>query len=231
VPLGTIVTISQALPDDLSFDGVNDWHINLNLQNNGVGPFFAPPALGTVFNSTRDSQTVLIKNAAGAIVTALSGETDAWDSANGGVSGAEVMSMCVNPVVGSNIDPVASYRDQGLVSTFGQPNRCFYPNPSNPTQTITFDQNLAPLRAAATLGEGSGDPNCDLVVNVVDALLIAQYSVGTRFDSGPCLFGQGGGQTQIDAAAADINRDAVANVIDALIVARCSVGIVSQWCP
>ena len=231
VPAGTIITVSQTLPDDLSFNGTNDWHINLNLLNDGVGTFFAPPTVGTIFNSTRDGQTVVIKNPAGVIVTPLAGESDAWDAAGGGVSGAEVMSYCVTPAAGATVNPITGYRDQGLSTTFGSPNRCFYPNPADLTQTITFDQSLATLRSTASLGAGSGDPNCDLVVDVVDALLIAQFSVGSRVDAGPCLFAQGVGSNQLDADAGDINRDSTTNVVDALIVARCSVGIVSEWCP
>lgn len=230
-PAGTIVTISEDNVDDLSFNGVDDWHINLQIDNGARGDFFVPAGLGAVFNSTRRGQTVLIKDANGVIVTPLSGETEAWDNANGGVSGGEVMNLCVNPTQGMALNPVTDYRDNAISSTFGQPNECVFADPADPAATITFNQNLAALQTSATLGAASGDANCDLVINVTDALIAAQYSVGNRGDSGPCHFDQGGAGLDIYASGADMDRDGSITVTDALIIARCSVGIPLQWCP
>ena len=229
-PAGTIITISEENVNDLNFNATTDWHINFQINNDVSGTFFAAPSVGAVFNSTRSGQAVLIKNAAGAVVTPLSGETEAWDTANGGVSGSEVMNLCVNPTSGMALDPVADYRDNGAVTTFGQPNVCVYPDPNDPANSITFTQNLSSLRNAATLGAGSGDTNCDLTRDVGDALVAAQYAVGTRVDSGPCFFDQGGPGFDMDAGGADIDGSGVVTVSDALIIARCSVGITLPWC-
>jgi len=225
-PAGTIITISQDNPTDLDFDAVNDWHINLQVDTGGAGELFGPPALGSVFNSTRSGQTVLIKDASGLIVTPLSGETDGWDNINGGVSGSEVMSLCVDPTPGMVLDPIADYTDNGFSTSFGQPNTC--QNPLDPAIELT--QSFNALRSSATLGATSGDVNCDLVVNVTDALLVAQYSVGNRSDSGPCHFDQGGAGFEMYASGGDIDGDGSITVTDALIIARCSVGIPLQWC-
>lgn len=230
-PAGTIITIGEELATDLDFDGESDWHIHFQVTNEGTGTFFEAPIVGAVFNSTRSGQMVLIKDAAGAVVTPLTGETEAWDEAAGGVSGAEVMNLCVNPTAAFSLDPLADYSDNGLNSTFGQPNVCSTPDLNNPGSTITFNQNLLPLRNGATFGAGTGDANCDLQLDVADALITAQFSVGTRTDSGPCFFDQGGPDFSIDVAAADINDDGEGTIADALIISRCSVGLALEWCP
>jgi len=230
-PAGTIITISEEAPQDLSFNGADDWHINFGIDTGGNGSFFAPAAASTVFNSTRSGQTVLIKDATGAVVAPLSGETEAWDDANGGVSGAEVMNLCANPSATTALDPVADYRDTGASSTFGQPNTCVYVDPNNAANTISFNQDLSALRSTASFGAGNGDTNCDGRINVADALTTAQYAVGTRTDSGPCFFDLGGPGHDMYAGASDINRSGRVNVADALIIANCSVGNLLEWCP
>lgn len=230
VPAGTLITISEELPDDLSFDANNDWHINLGIDGSGNGSFFVAAGADDTFNSTRRDQTVLIRNAEGQVVTPLSGETDAWDSANGGVSEGEVMNLCVGPTQNTVIDPVADYRDNGLASTFGQPNVCLSADPNNPQALITTVQDLGPLRASAAFGAGSGDVNCDLVADVVDSLLITRYDVTILSDTGPCLLNRGGANQEIATSAGDVNRDGVTDVVDALIISSCGVGGLLQWC-
>jgi len=230
-PAGTIVTISEDNPDDLSFNGVDDWHINFQITNVANGAFFGQAGIGQVFNSTRSGQTVVIKDSTGAIVTPLSGESEAWDTANGGVSGAEVMNLCVNPTPGMSLNPVTDYQDTGASSSFGQPNTCVYPDPNDPTVVVTFDQSLAALRATATFGAGSGDTNCDGKLNVADALITAQFSVGNHVDSGPCFFDGGGPGFDMYGDAADINNNGTVNVADAVIIANCVVGNDLTWCP
>jgi len=74
-----------------------------------------------------------------------------------------------------------------------------------------------------------GDVNCDDELNVTDALMIAQYSVGNRTDSGTCPLTDPA--TQIHAASGDINEDGFINVADALLVAQCAVGNDNGYCP
>lgn len=229
-PAGTILTVSQENPDDLDFDGDTDWHINFQITNDANGAFFVPASPGWIFNSTRTNQTVLIKDASGVVVTPLAGESEAWDEANGGVNESEVMSLCIDPTPGMSLDPVTAYRDNGLDSSFGEPNTCIYPDPNDQNSTITFVQDLSALRGSADLGVYSGDVNCDRILDIGDAMLVAQYSVLTRTDSGPCAF-ESVGQNDIHGAAADFDRDGEITIADAMLIARCSVGLPNEWCP
>ncbi|MBN2736162.1 MAG: family 43 glycosylhydrolase [Spirochaetales bacterium] len=57
----------------------------------------------------------------------------------------------------------------------------------------------------------AGDVNSDGQVNIVDALLVAQYYVGLL--------------ESINFEAADVNRDNTVNIVDALLIARAYVGL------
>jgi len=59
-----------------------------------------------------------------------------------------------------------------------------------------------------------GDVNSDGSIDIIDALLIAQYYVGLN----PANF---------NAAYADVTRDNTIDIIDALRIAQCYVGIAS----
>ena len=72
-----------------------------------------------------------------------------------------------------------------------------------------------------------GDVNCDDVVNIIDALVMAQFSVGNRSDQGHCPVNPIDG---VNPAAGDMNRDAKVDIIDALIVAQCDAGIANPFC-
>ena len=62
----------------------------------------------------------------------------------------------------------------------------------------------------------SGDANNDGIINIVDALMAAQYLVGLS----PAGF---------DTATADVNGDGVINIIDALMIAQYAVGIINHF--
>ena len=86
IPAGTLVVIGEEVENDFSFDAVDDWTIHLRVTNTANGAFFQPPDEGEVFNSTRVDSMVVIRDASGELAAPLAGETDAWDSANGGVN-------------------------------------------------------------------------------------------------------------------------------------------------
>lgn len=220
LPAGTIITISEDRPDDLSFDPDNgDWTLNFQANSLTPGAMFA---VQESFNSTRDDQQIEIRDAAGDLMSPIVGESEAWDLVNGGVNGGEVMNLCVNPSIGDLINPTSDYFDNAVASTYGAPNQCEYIDPADPNGAaiITFDQDLTALRASAGL---RGDVNCDQRIDVVDALLIAQYSVGNRTDSGGCPLNDP--TTEINLGNGDFNVEAGADIIDALLIARCSVGV------
>jgi archaellum component FlaC len=62
----------------------------------------------------------------------------------------------------------------------------------------------------------TGDVNNDGAVNIIDALLTAQYSVGLPLSN-------------FDTSAADVNGDCVVNIIDGLLIAQYYVGLSTDF--
>lgn len=73
-----------------------------------------------------------------------------------------------------------------------------------------------------------GDVNCDDQVNIVDALVIAQFDVNIRSDGGACPLAMPA--TELNPARGDFNFDGRVNIVDALVIARCDAGILSELC-
>lgn len=69
-----------------------------------------------------------------------------------------------------------------------------------------------PMSFAATLG----DANVDGTINIVDALVVAQYYVGDH-------------TVQIDLTAGDVNCSGRLEITDALIIAQFSVGLITRF--
>ena len=134
------------------------------------------------------------------------------------VNGGEVMNLCTDPRADDPVDPVADYRDNATASTYGAPNQCRWLDDLG--ALVTFDQDLAPLRATAGV---RGDVNCDGRVDVIDALQIAQFTVGVRTDAGVCPLPDPANQVNIGHGDFDVADGAT--IIDALHIARCTVGI------
>lgn len=74
-----------------------------------------------------------------------------------------------------------------------------------------------------------GDANCTGDRNIVDALVIAQWSASVRVDAGACPLADP--TTEIFAYGADANHDGTTNIIDALLIARCAADIATVACP
>jgi len=91
---------------------------------------------------------------------------------------------------------------------------------------IAVDANVADITPDEVPGVVStvthGDVNCDNAVSVVDALLIAQFSVGNRTGVNSCPLGDP--LTQILEPTIDVNCDGAASIVDALLIAQYSVG-------
>ncbi|MBN1700046.1 MAG: RICIN domain-containing protein [Spirochaetales bacterium] len=75
-----------------------------------------------------------------------------------------------------------------------------------------------PATAVPTTPASLGDVNADSNINIVDALLTAQYYVGLE----PAGF---------DTSRADTNCDGTINIVDALLIAQYYVGLVNGFCP
>jgi len=73
-----------------------------------------------------------------------------------------------------------------------------------------------------------GDADCSGNYSVADALLIAQFAVGTRVEAS-CP--RTDTSTQIAVGSADVNSDGLANVTDAVLVAQCVATVNNILCP
>lgn len=69
----------------------------------------------------------------------------------------------------------------------------------------------------STFGAELGDVNNDSFIDIIDALLIAQFYVGLNPDG-------------FDQTVADVNRDDAVDIVDALLIAQFYVGLIS-WPP
>lgn len=77
----------------------------------------------------------------------------------------------------------------------------------------------------------TADVNCDRVINIIDALAVAQYAVDTRRDVGRCPANGSLARDSIFALMGDANADTRVNVADAFLVAKCAVGLSTPICP
>lgn len=74
-----------------------------------------------------------------------------------------------------------------------------------------------------------GDVNCDGTVDSVDALVILQYSVATRVNTGNCPLVNTA--TTINATVGDVSRNGVIDAVDALFILQCTVDLNNAFCP
>src|SRR2546425_6376980 len=82
--------------------------------------------------------------------------------------------------------------------------------------TLTLAVAAQPVLATAVAAVPCGDVNGDGVVDIGDALVVAQFDVGLR------LCGQ-----LAHPEACDVNGDGACNIGDALRIAQCDVGLIS----
>lgn len=93
------------------------------------------------------------------------------------------------------------------------------PDSPDPTETPTPTPTPTPTSPPEdTFGPGApkGDVNDDGQVDIVDALLVAQFYVGL--------------DVTIDEDAADVNCDEAVDIVDALLIAQYYVGLISEFC-
>ena len=84
------------------------------------------------------------------------------------------------------------------------------------------------VRSWSLAAPDRGDASCSDGVDIVDALLIAQYAAQVRSDAGSCPLTDS--SSQLNAAAGDVNEDGRTDIVDALIIAQCTVGLVNPNC-
>ncbi|HNS21767.1 MAG TPA: hypothetical protein PKH24_14775 [Sedimentisphaerales bacterium] len=113
---GTIITVSEDVPSDVSYDpNAGDWWINVQANNNGDGLYIEKSS----FPVSSSNWQLRIRNLAGQVVFGPAGE---GVSPASGISGTEIFRLEDNPsatVTAGSTD----YDDGDDFSTFGSPNR------------------------------------------------------------------------------------------------------------
>lgn len=113
---GTIVTISEDVPDDVSYDPAGgDWWINVQANDAASGTYIE----NSSFPVDSSNWQLRIRNAAGTIVFGPAGE---GVSPASGVSGSEVFRLEADPSA-SITAASGDYDDADDISTFGAPNQ------------------------------------------------------------------------------------------------------------
>ncbi len=205
---GTIITVSEDIADDLSWNpAAGDWHINLQANSADAGAYFTTASQQN-FAIDNDDTQIAIFDEKGAPVALRTGEGTV-DGVS--VNSEEVFKLEGEPSFDIPFDSVL-YAD-GTTSTWGLPNMW---------GAGAITQDLSALRVIA------GDVNCDTQITISDALVIAQYAVGTREPATRCPIEP---TTEIFAPAADADGNGGVNIADALLVAQCTVGLTNSFCP
>jgi hypothetical protein len=113
---GTIITVSENVPSDISYNPAGgDWWINVQANNDADGLYIE--ASGFPVNS--DNWQLRIRNAGGAVIFGPAGE---GISPASGVSGTEIFRLETVPSA-SVLANSADYDDADSFSTFGSPNQ------------------------------------------------------------------------------------------------------------
>lgn len=118
-------------------------------------------------------------------------------------------------------------RCDGAVSSEADSNFAAMPATSQTIVRLTTGTELIECTFANGVRR-HGDVNCDGRLSILDASIIAQFSVGVRVGHTPCP--TVAGAMAIHVGAADTNGDGVVNVLDAYRVAQCSVGLTNSMC-
>ncbi len=113
---GTIITVSESVPSDISYNpAAGDWWINVQANDTGDGLYIKKSS----FPVTSSNWQLRIRNAAGTVVFGPAGEGVFPAS---GVSGTEVFRLEADPDATITRDS-PDYDDGSDFSTFGAPNR------------------------------------------------------------------------------------------------------------
>ena len=205
---GTIITVSEDIADDLSFNiATNDWHINLQANNANDGAYFTAASQQN-FAIDNDDTQIAIFDASGAPVMLRTGEGTV---AGVSVGSEEVFKLEGTPSTSVSFDSPL-YQD-GTSSTWGLP---------NVSGGGTITQDFSALRIIM------GDVNCDGRLTISDAIFIAQFGVGNRTGVSSCPIDP---VVEIFEPATDVNNNGRVSVSDAILVAQCSALVPNELCP
>lgn len=134
---GTIITIAEDVPGDVSYDpAAGDWWINVRANDAANGVYIE----NSSFPVSSSNWQLRIRNAAGTVVFGPAGE---GVSPASGVGGTEIFRLEAEPsalVLPASVD----YDDAGDLSTFGSPNQWGQ-------QTLAALRTVTPPASALTL--------------------------------------------------------------------------------
>jgi len=113
---GTIITVAEDVPSDISYDpAAGDWWINVQAHNDADGKYIEASS----FPVSSSNWQLRIRNVAGAVVFGPAGEGTAPEAK---VGGTEIFRLEAAP--SADITPTSKDYDDGSdFSTFGAPNR------------------------------------------------------------------------------------------------------------
>jgi len=158
---GTIITVAEDVPSDISYNpAAGDWWINVQANNNGDGLYIEKSS----FPVSASGWRLRIRNMAGQVVFGPAGE---GISPATGIGGTEVFRLEDNP---SDTVPANStdYDDGDDFSTFGAPNRW---------GSQSFDK-LRPVITPATASLKVLAPNGDEALAAADIVDVRWQSQG-----------------------------------------------------
>ena len=116
---GTIITVSEDVPSDISYNpAAGDWWINVRAKNGADGLYIE----ASNFSVSKSSWQLQIKNASGTVIFGPAGEVPDGDDDDIKISGTEIFRLETNP--SAAVTPAsADYDDGDNFSTFGSPNQ------------------------------------------------------------------------------------------------------------
>lgn len=180
---GTIITVSESLPDDPSFAPIDgDWTMNFQFAKGSPGAFFTDDSQEN-FDTNAENWQLAIVSDQGEVMFGPAGEGTAGVA---GILDNEIGELEADPAPG--LGPDAGF-DDGRSSTFGAPNfsggraqdfsvlRAWFADVDS-SGAVDLGDVQAMLDAGTGLAEPvaaeSGDINFDGTVNLLDALLLTQ---------------------------------------------------------
>jgi len=142
---GTIITVSENLADEVSFDPVvGDWWINVQAADGAAGTYITPES----FKVSNNNWQLTIRDALGSIVFGPAGEGIAPPS---GIGGDEVFRLAADPSSTTMATSLA-YEDAYL-STFGAPN--IYDDGVSGQDFEVLRELAAPCHSSADCDDGN----------------------------------------------------------------------------
>jgi len=165
---GTIVTVAEDVPSDISYNpAAGDWWINVQANDKGDGLYIDKAS----FKVSSKNWQLTIRNASNVVMFGPAGE---GVSPVGGISGTNVFKLRTDPRASIKADS-NDYGDGSDLSTFGAPNRWG-------VQDFNDLRSSANITPAAASIEVLTPNDASTVVNVGDIMIVKWKSTGITED-------------------------------------------------